>query len=186
MEFEYNELELIKRAQNDNSEALSQLIHHHYSFIFNYLLKLTVDSSVAEDLTQDTCFKIVQKINNYDREKASLSTWMIQIAINTCRDYYRKEKRKSTIFNFLKNDNDDSTNATQIDSSSSESINVEMMDLKSVLNKLKPEYRIPLVLKHYYGYEQKEIADLMGIPLGTVKSRLSNGLKLIRKELNNE
>ncbi len=187
MEWEYNEEILIDRAQNENDEALSHLIHHHYNFVFNYLQKMTLDTSLAEDLTQDTFYKVVQKIKLFNKDKASFSTWLIQIAINTSKDYYRKQKTKISFLDKLKKDTDEtSTPILGLGMTSMELPNDEMLDLKEVLTRLKPEQRIPLVLKYYYGYEQKEIAELMGIPTGTVKSRLSYGLKFIRKELEYE
>ncbi len=187
MNWEYNEELLIKRAKKGNNEALSHLIQHHYNFIMNYITKISLDRNLAEDLTQDTCYKIIKKFNTYNETKASLSTWMIQVAINTYKDYCRKEKTKLSFLDLLKKEaSEESSPVFGMGNSATEMPSEGIIDLKEALARIGPDHRIPLVLKYYYGYEQSEIASLMGIPIGTVKSRLSNGLKYVRKELRNE
>jgi RNA polymerase sigma-70 factor (ECF subfamily) len=183
MEWEYNETELIKKAKDGNNESLSHLIHHHYNYIYNYLLKMTMDQNLAADLTQDTCYKIVKKIDLYNQNKSAFSTWIIQIAINTYKDYYRRNKRKFKFFNSFKNTEDNNDTEIEVSSDSFEFVSDSMLDLKNVLSKIEPLYKEVILLKYYYGYEQKEIANILDIPVGTVKSRLSNGLKLIREGL---
>ncbi len=183
MEWEYNEKDLIKRAKQGNNESLSHLIHHHYNYIYNYLLKMTMDQNLAADLTQDTCYKIVTKINLYNQDKSAFSTWIIQIAINTYKDYYRKNKRKLNFFNSFKKAENEDNLEVDVSSDSFEFVSDSMLDLKNVLSKIEPLYKEVILLKYYYGYEQKEIAKILDIPVGTVKSRLSNGLKLIREGL---
>ncbi|SRR6056297_966380 len=183
MEWEYNEKDLIKRAKNGNNESLSHLIHHHYNYIYNYLLKMTMEPNLAADLTQDTCLKIIKKINLYSQDKSAFSTWIIQIAINTYRDHYRKSKRKLNFFNSLRNSKKEDDLEFDVSNNSFEFISDSMIDLKNTLSKIEPIYKEVILLKYYYGYEQKEIAEILNIPVGTVKSRLSNGLKLIREGL---
>ena len=144
---------------------------------------MTMDQNLAADLTQDTCYKIVTKINLYNQDKSAFSTWIIQIAINTYKDYYRKSKRKLNFFNsFEKTKNEDDLEI-DVSSESFEFLSDSMLDLKNTLSKIEPLYKEVILLKYYYGYEQKEIAKILDIPVGTVKSRLSNGLKLVREGL---
>lgn len=166
---------LIREARNGSQEALAQLLYKNYNILFKYLVKFTFNVNLAEDLTQETMVKAIEKIDLYDPEKSKFSTWLIAIAQNTYMDYLRRVKREKkyfdadVLFEQLKGHmeiHDDSFDC-----------------ILDALAKLPDESRFPLLLKHYHGYSYEDIAHKMGIPLGTVKSRIHNALKILRKEL---
>ncbi|QOR33637.1 sigma-70 family RNA polymerase sigma factor [Clostridium sp. 'deep sea'] len=178
------EKNLINEALAGNLESLAQLLHLNYNKVYGYLVKLTLNKELALDLAQESMTKAIEKLEQYNNCKASFSTWLIQIAINTSRDWYRKEKRKKEFYDNLLNQ---SLNGLPL-SSLNNNTNIgydreEILDTLMVLKNIPAKIRIPVILKYYYGYEQSEIAKFLKIPKGTVKSRISNGLKRIRKEL---
>ncbi|WP_167578722.1 RNA polymerase sigma factor SigY [Jeotgalibacillus proteolyticus] len=165
--------QLIRQALKGNDKALAELLQHHYRFLFLYVLKLTLHPSAAEDLAQDTMVRCIERFYQFDPTRAAFSTWMIQIATNLWLDEKRKRKRERNYFNEQQlsfklhhpGNNDDWLAVTE------------------ALKKLKDKHRIPLILKHYYGYSYEDIALICSISIGTVKSRLSNALGKLRKEL---
>jgi RNA polymerase sigma-70 factor (ECF subfamily) len=166
---------LIAEARNGNRQSLAKLLYDNYEMVFKYLIKFTLNKSVAEDIMQETMVKAIEKFEMYDPAKSRFSTWLIAIAQNIYLDGIRKRKREKK---YLDED-------LQIK---------DLYDLQvehdedwdrvlDTLSLLSDESRIPLVMRHYYGYSLEEIARKMSIPLGTVKSRIHNAIKNIRKEL---
>ncbi|GAK08891.1 sigma-70 family RNA polymerase sigma factor [Geomicrobium sp. JCM 19038] len=165
----------LKKAKKGDEAALARVLLHEYDFVFHYLLKLTLHPSMAEDLTQDTMVKAIERFAQYNAKKAKLSTWLIQIGTNLWRDELRKEKRKQQY-----------QSLQQLEWEMRHEPTTEWIAVIAELEKLKPEERIPVILKHYYGYGYDEIASIIGAPSGTVKSRLHSGMNRLRKELTHE
>ncbi|MDP4094729.1 MAG: sigma-70 family RNA polymerase sigma factor [Bacillota bacterium] len=164
-----------EKAVLGDRNALAEILYDNYSFTYKFLVKLTYNSTLAEDLTQETMLRAIEKIHLYSPEKSKFSTWLLTIAQNIYVDYTRKHKYEQNYENI-----EDLIPALY-------SIKGEQNDsIRSMLEALKNipgDTRIPIVLKHYYGYSYEEIASIMSIPPGTVKSRIHNGISLLRKEL---
>lgn len=174
MQLNEKTIELVKSAQSGNRYAFAQLLHESYSTVYKYLLKLTLDEHEAQDITQDTMVKAIERINSYNHNKSSFTTWMITIAKNIFIDSTRKRKR----FEKYKLEN---LYAGQLSTSLDEFL--ENDEIISSINKLSPKLKAPIILKYGFDFSYEEIANYMKIPIGTVKSRISNGMKAIRKEL---
>ncbi|GAA0674044.1 sigma-70 family RNA polymerase sigma factor [Clostridium cadaveris] len=155
--------------------ALSQLLQANYSIVLKYLIKLTLNEHDAEDLTQDVIVKAIKNINSFDSSKASFSTWLITIAKNLWLDSVRKNNVREKFFRKSQNRFETSTN--QVDSF------IESEEVLSALKNLSDKLRIPIIMQYNLGYSYDEIAKHLRIPIGTVKSRISNGVKALRKEL---
>ncbi|MBM7837396.1 RNA polymerase sigma-70 factor (ECF subfamily) [Alkalihalobacillus xiaoxiensis] len=162
----------IKKAQSGNEAALAELLSEHYEFIYLYLLKVTMKPELAQDLTQETMTKAILNIRSYKSKKAKFSTWLIQIGTNLWLDTKRKEKRERSY-----------SNNQQLDWSLRHVNDDAWIDVKDALLKLKDLYRIPILLKHYYGYSYDEISLICQIRAGTAKSRIHAGMDQLRKEL---
>ncbi|MDY4949920.1 MAG: sigma-70 family RNA polymerase sigma factor [Clostridium cadaveris] len=169
------EQDLIFSAQNGSSYALAQLLQDNYSIVLKYLIKLTLNEHDAEDLTQDVIVKAIKNINSFDSSKASFSTWLITIAKNLWLDSVRKNNVREKFFRKSQNRFETSTN--QVDSF------IESEEVLSALKNLSDKLRIPIIMQYNLGYSYDEIAKHLRIPIGTVKSRISNGVKALRKEL---
>ena len=168
-----DERDLIKQAQKGNQQALSELLQKHYSFLKSYLLKITVNPYLAEDLTQETLIKAIEKITSYDGRSA-FSSWLITIGSRLYIDFLRKkdtEKRWT-----------EKQKALSKMKWAAGNMNRDWPEFLEVLLTLSEEYRIPLILKHYYGYTYVEIADILHIREGTVKSRVHHASNQLRKE----
>ncbi|WYP26734.1 RNA polymerase sigma factor SigY [Alkalihalobacillus sp. FSL W8-0930] len=169
-----DEKDLIQKAKKGDSLALSTLLQQNYSFLLKYLIKVTLHPQMAEDLTQETMMKSVEKIHLYNGD-SKFSSWLITIASNLFIDLKRRKKRERQWL--------EQEQALRQMKWNVANRNDEWEDVLDVLAELSVEIRMPIVLKHYYGYSYEEIGKMMGIAEGTVKSRVSNGLKRVRKEL---
>ena len=170
------EQELIHQIiKNDNKEALAKLLQGNYEIVFRYMIKLTLSKSAAEDLTQETMLKAIEKIELYDITKSKFSTWLISIGRNIFVDNMRKKKHSDKYI-------DNEINNLLSDASLN-GYNHSWHSLLAALDKLSDDNRVPLILKHYYGYSLEEISNIMSIPVGTVKSRIHNTIKSLKKEM---
>lgn len=165
-------------------EYLAQLLYENYEIVYRYMLKLTFDKQLTEDIVQEAMIKAIENISRYDQTKAKFSTWLISIAQNIYIDHIRKEKRQNQ--SIKKNSTNILTQACRAYSTTDMYENETWIRVLEVLSSLSDDIRIPIVMKYYYGYSVDEIAKIMAVPKGTIKSRIHNGLKKIRKELSYE
>jgi RNA polymerase sigma-70 factor (ECF subfamily) len=174
-----NRIKLIDEAKNGSSYALAQLLQENYGAVYKYIFKLTLDAQNAVDITQDCMVRVIAKFALYDPQKSALSTWMIAIAKNLWIEECRVSRRR------LKYLEQFETNDESEDSLQNERLNAFILKdvVLSALKKLTEKERIPVIMKHIGGYSYEEIAGILKIPLGTVKSRISCGMKSLKKEL---
>jgi RNA polymerase sigma-70 factor, ECF subfamily len=165
---------LIKNAKEGDHLAFAMLFKENYPFLVKYLMKITMNPDTAEELAQETMVKCIQKIQLYNGQ-SKFSTWLISIATNTYIDQCRKLKREKN----WKGKEETSRKMKW----HFESRNEEWNDAMEALSRLPEDVRIPIVLKHYYGYTYDEIGQWMDLSSGTVKSRVHNGIKAVRREL---
>ena len=153
-------------------------------------LNLLQDSHEAYDAAQEVCIKVWHKIGDYKGD-AKFSTWLYRLITNQCLDLLRKNKRKK---NDISLDGDEKQLLEQLNKPSyaSQQPNegeaaFEQKALQEVIHlgmqQLKPEYRVLLVLRDIEGYSYEEIALLLNLSLGTVKSRLSRARSALKRIL---
>lgn len=164
--------ELVHEARRGDQEALAQLLYNNYDIVYKTLIKFTLNTNLAEELAQETMVRAIEKISLYDPEKSKFSSWLITIAQHIYIDTLRKGKneRKYVAEQGIKLELETSTDD-------------DWIRALEALGHLPEDTRFPVVLKHYYGYSYEEISSLMKINVGTVKSRIHNALKALRKEL---
>lgn len=169
-----DEIALIHKAQKGDQVALATLLQQNYSFVKRYALKITLKPSLADDLTQETITKAIEKIHLF-KGQSKFSTWLLSIASNLYIDICRKHKKEQLFA-------DPETSLHQLKWQFAHH-HLEWLDVLEGLEQLTEAYRLPLILKHYYSYSYQEIGEMLGIPEGTVKSRVHHALGQLRKEL---
>jgi RNA polymerase sigma-70 factor (ECF subfamily) len=172
-----DELELTSLARHGDARALAMLLQKHYDFVRKYLLKITLSPHLAEELTQETMLRCIEKIHMY-QDKSKFSTWMMTIATRLYIDQLRKWQRERRWMASTRWEQQWNWQARLRWS--------KWPELLQALGQLTPEQRASVVMKHYYGYEIQEIAEIMNIPEGTVKSRIHHGMHKLRKELSED
>ncbi|MFS0781648.1 RNA polymerase sigma factor SigY [Bacillus sp. 1P06AnD] len=171
-----DEQQLIERAKARDEEAFADLFRLHYSFLYKYILKMTFDPHIAEDILQDTLLKGFMAMERYDG-RSKWTSWMMTIATRIYLDRLRKEKREKV---YLHKEKREKRSVFQWQLQQS---NLEYNDIMESIQALEPSIRIPLLLKHYYGFNYSEIGEMLQMKEGTVKSRVHKAIMCIRKEM---
>ena len=165
--------DLIAKAQRGDQVALARLLQANYLAVKKYLVTVTFNRTLAEDLTQETMIRAISRIGQYSG-RAKFTTWLIAIATHLYMDYLRRQQRERRLEAEL---------AYDMPAGGPEPAWADVMER---LHALPRDVALPVVLKHYYGYTYEEIAEWMGIPEGTVKSRIFNGVRALRKGLTHD
>jgi RNA polymerase sigma-70 factor (ECF subfamily) len=172
---------LIQECLNGNQAAWETIVRQHWRKVFNVAYKFVGKHDEAEDLTQDIFLKIFKALHSFDR-RANFQTWIISIARNLCIDHYRSvRKERETIAREV-----DTGDLSPASSDASPLLQLEQSDLRELLRRaldqLPETLRTAVVLRDLHELSYQEIADRLGLPEGTVKSRINRGrLELARQ-----
>jgi RNA polymerase sigma factor (sigma-70 family) len=170
----YSEQELVALLNEQNNDAFNYLYDHYSGALFTIINQIVSDKDTASDVLQEVFVNIWRKIGSYDETKGRLFTWMLNIARNAAIDKvrskgYRDNQRTQPIA--------EGENAG-IATSSNPVVND--VGLKKVLTTLNEEYRKLIDLSYFQGFTHEEIAKMLGIPLGTVKTRIRTAISQLR------
>jgi len=170
---------LVLALGNREKIAIEALYDMYSSSLFGVISRIVVDTATAEDLLQETFVKIWHSFSSYSTEKGRLFTWMVNIARNLAIDKLRSKDFKN------QNKNQElENNVTFIDEQRSTVYKPELLGIKDLVETLKPEQKLILDLVYFKGYTHVEAADELGIPLGTIKTRLRMAILQLRKHFN--
>jgi RNA polymerase sigma-70 factor (ECF subfamily) len=172
--------------QHADEDAFAQLVGRWQSPIRNLCVRMTGDLHKGEDLTQEAFVRVFEKRSQYQPD-AKFSTWLWRIALNLCYDEQRRIKRRSETA--LENEEGEAVVELVADASgpADQAEAGERADMvRRALVRLPETYRTVLVLRHYEGLKFREIADVLDIPEGTVKSRMVEALGQMERLLKND
>lgn len=180
------EKRLIQKAKKGDIDAFEQLILGYEKLIYNICLRMLNDDQEAYDGAQEVCVKIWKQIGSFEGH-SKFSTWIYRITSNQCLDLLRKRKNKEEVSLFRQSKEEDSEwvlEGKNLNDPIGE--HVEQMGLKDImvkaLNEVKEEHKQILLLRDLEGYSYEEIAEILLINKGTVKSRLSRA-RLAMKQI---
>ncbi len=168
---------LKRKLLSRDIKALEELFNMFYESVYKSAFFITRDKMMAEDVTQDTFIQAYEKIEQL-RNASRVEFWLIRIAMNKARDQLRKNKRQISVAETqeqacsLKNEPD----SKLIDQEDEQIIN-------NAIDHLKQEYQEVLYLKYYRDFTTKQIAEILLIPEGTVKTRLRKARGLLKNAL---
>lgn len=151
------------------------------SFLYGLVFRIVGSDETAEDLLQEAFVKIWKNISSYDSSKAKLITWMANIARNLAIDKVRSKDYKNTLQN---QDIDNYVNI--IEDNREGAFSPEHIGVKEMLEKLGPDRRVLIDMIYFKGYTQNDAAKELGIPLGTVKTRIRSAINQLRSIFNPE
>ncbi len=172
--------------QHADEDAFAQLVRRWESPIRNLCVRMTGDLHKGQDLTQEAFVRVFEKRQLYQAD-AKFSTWLWRIALNLCYDEQRRIKRRGETA--LENEEGEAIVEPVADASgpADQAEAGERADMvRRALQKLPDTYRTVLVLRHYEGLKFREIADVLDIPEGTVKSRMVEALGQMERLLKND
>ena len=165
--------------KNREKIAVEALYDMYSSSLYGVISRIIIDTATAEDVLQETFVKIWHSFTSYSTEKGRLFTWMVNIARNLAIDKIRSKDYKN------QNKNQElENNVTFIDEQRNTVYKPELMGIKDLVQTLKPDQKIILELVYFKGYTHVEAADELGIPLGTIKTRLRMAIQQLRKHFN--
>jgi RNA polymerase sigma-70 factor, ECF subfamily len=176
--------ELVARSIGGDSESFNELVLRWERPIYALAYRTIGREEDARDVCQETFLRAFRALPGF-RGQAKFSSWLYRIALNLCRDWIRRERRAPTV----QPPEDVDVMELAAASEPSESIEdlVARKDLSRAVERamalLPDEQRTAIVLKEYHGLTFQEIAELLGCPLSTVKTRLYQGLTVLRREL---
>ena len=174
----YTEEELVSLLQQNDEQAFSYLYDNYAAALNGVIFRLVEDKELTEDILQEVFVKIWNNFTSYDPAKGRLFTWMINIARNFTIDTLRSKGYKKG----QKISGDENT-VNYLTDSTAGADRFDTLGLRKQLLLLKTEQRSILELAYFSGYTQEEIAKELGIPLGTVKTRMRNAIIELRKLL---
>jgi RNA polymerase sigma-70 factor (ECF subfamily) len=176
--------ELVARSKTGDTESFNQLVRRWERPIFALAYRTLGREEDARDVTQETFLRAFRALAGFKGD-AKFSSWLYRIALNLCRDWIRKERRAPLV------EVPEGVELEQLAVERRETPSVEDLAARAELSRgvaaamkhLPAEQRTAIILKEYHGLTFQEIADLMNCPLSTAKTRVYQGLTLLRRHL---
>ncbi|MBT3604453.1 MAG: sigma-70 family RNA polymerase sigma factor [Candidatus Latescibacteria bacterium] len=178
-----DEQKLITRCQNGDIQAFRELVERYEDRIYALACSIVGDPEAAKDVAQEAFIRAYKALNRFEG-KSSFYTWLYRIATNVCLNAAQKEQRRidSVSLDGLQEKHDIS--AERFFATEAPENDIERIDLRQqidkVLEHLSPDHRAVVVLKDIEDLSQEEIADTLGVSVGTIKSRLSRARAHLR------
>ena len=178
---------LVQRSKDGDIKAFEKLFLKYQSKVYNFTLRMVQNREDAEELTQESFAKAYVSIRRL-RENDAFKGWLMRIAINTIRDKLKSGREDKWSYSGIKTDSDEDTRQNQIpDSSWNGEKEVLDKELKKItidaLSSLTSIHREVILLHHFESLRVEEIAKILQLSEGTVKSRLARGREVLVKKL---
>ncbi len=186
----YSDEELISRFQAGDKNAYVELVNRYKDRLTNFVYYFLKDEELSEDIVQDTFIKLYEK-KHYYKPVAKFSTWIYTIARNLANTELRKKNRvKITYLSQMNNDMKNYELKSKDQSLNSKIENEYLLDeLHLAIDRLPKNYKTAIILRDIQGLNYEEISIIVGVPLGTIKSRINRArlqlqldLKIFKKE----
>jgi len=171
--------ELIGRVVSGDREAFDEIMRSHEDRVFSVCMRIMSDREKALDATQDTFLTVFHKASQF-KGNSALGTWIYRIAVNTCYDQIRKSQRQRAEPMPEHMDPSDPSAQEAIDSAALRP------EIQEALAGIPMEFRAAVILSDIEGMSLPEVAMVLGVPVGTVKSRVFRGRRLLAKRLGNQ
>jgi RNA polymerase sigma-70 factor (ECF subfamily) len=176
--------ELVSRSRSGDADSFNQLILRWERPIYALAYRVIGREEDARDVCQETFLRAFRALPGF-KGQAKFSSWLYRIALNLCRDWIRRQRRAPVVQ--VPEGVDPLDLAADTEPAESIEDLVSRRELSAIVEEamtlLPDEQRTAIVLKEYHGMTFQEIADLQGCPLSTVKTRLYQGLSVLRRHL---
>ncbi|HEX9892416.1 MAG TPA: sigma-70 family RNA polymerase sigma factor [Gemmatimonadales bacterium] len=185
--------DVVARARDGEEAAHRELVRRYERPVFSLIYRMVRDREIAEDLSQETFIKVLNAIASY-RPEFKFSSWVFKIANNTAIDHLRrKELDTLSLEGSPHAATPEAIEATALQLGTERSSPLDHVaarelggEIEAAINRLRPEYRSCILLRHVEGRAYEEIAEILGLPLGTVKTyihRARNELRVMLAHL---
>lgn len=179
---------LVQQFLSGDDKAFEMLVEKYLKPLYNFIFQLVHDKEVANDITQDVFVKAWKNLTSFDEQK-KFSTWLFAIAKNSAFDFLKK--KKAIPFTFFESENGENFLEFIEDESALHSQKLlRIMDAKKdaseFLNLLSPQMKTVLLLHHEHGFSLAEIAEIMGHPTNTLKSKYRRAIIFLRGQISSK
>ena len=182
--------DVVALAKAGGHDAYRELIRRYERPVFSLIFRMVRDRETAEDLSQETFIKVLNAIGSY-RPEYKFSSWVFKIANNTAIDHLRRRELDTlSIEGSPHATTPEATEATALQLGSGGESPLDVVEarelggvIEAAINQLRPEYRSCILLRHVEGRAYEEIAEILGLPLGTVKTYIHRARTELRVAL---
>ncbi len=168
---EASELELVQKSRKGDTEAFAELVRKHQQIVFNIAYRFMRDTELAEDMAQESFIKAFKHIKGF-RGDCAFSTWLYRVTCSVCLTELNRRKKKIEV-ELPKN-----TSIGSVENKVSEQEIAEKV--RECVTRLSDRYSTVLTLYYLNGVSYEEIAEIMGIPVGTLKTWMFRARKQLR------
>lgn len=179
---------LIKAAREGDQKAFEALLKKYRNLVYHVMIKMVRNPQEAEDLCQEAFIKAFNALASFNEEFA-FSTWLMKIATNNCIDFLRKKKLRTYSIDEPIQYKDDQVQIELPDhdpTPEKQMLNEERSNLiDEAIQSLPPRYRHVIVLRHKEEKSYEDIAEILKLPLGTVKARIFRAREMLNKKIKN-
>jgi len=176
--------EVIRRFQAGDEAAFEELVHRYANRLMNFAYRFVLDRQEAEDIVQDTFLKVYQNRHAY-REIAKFSTWIYTITANLAKTILRKRRNRKLFYFSRLGPEDHEVDFPSQDTPPGERVEGQFSEqmIQKAIEKLPEHFRTAIILRDIQDLSYEEISNIVGAPLGTVKSRINRARLRLQEEL---
>lgn len=171
-----NEEEIIKRVLNGATDEFCHLVTAHQNLVYGMIFRQVRNSEIAEELAQDVFTKAFLALSKF-KHQAKFSTWLTRIAINTTSSYFSSKRYKQSQKNVPLENWTEKPNSLE-----GSLVEFQLSQLHGFLGDLKPKFREVIILCGLEGRTYQEASEIIGVPKGTICSRMNSALNELRKK----
>lgn len=166
---------LVRRSQAGDGEAFGLLFEQYKNLVYRTAYLMVGTAADAEDILQEVFLQVHRSLDTYDPTRGSFSTWIHRVTVNRCLNWRRGRHVTDQL---------ESAEGQAAESAISPAEGLADRDsVRRVLDGLTHKLRVVVVLRHYWGLSYAEIAEMLDLPLGTVKSRLNLAMQQMKNQL---
>ena len=168
----------LEQCREGDSLAIERLVHTYQQGVYRLAISILDDADDADDATQEVFVAALRALDSF-RGDSSIKTWLFRIAVNVCRSRLQRAQSRGRLRQvlqslFLQNQAHPESDAMQRESDSA---------LWRAVHALDDKHRIPVILRYYHEMSVAEIAETLGVPVGTIHSRLNHARERLRTML---
>ena len=163
--------ELVRRFRSGEADAFTALVQRHQQRVYSLCVRVLGDADAAADVAQDTFLTVLRKIEGF-RGEAAFTTWLHRVAVNACYDELRRKQRRPML-HVVADDGREHEPGPPVPDHADDVAGAR--DAAWALTRIPEEFRIALVLADVHDMAYEHIAQVLEVPIGTVKSRVHRG-----------
>jgi len=167
---------IINRLAAKDQEAIRMIYQQYGRTLLGVLVRILGEQSIAEDVLQEALVKVWKNADRYDSSKGRLFTWLLNICRNTAID-----KRRSAGFKMSQAIQSEVSVVNTVDQQRAYTFNPDQIGIREWVEKLSPDQQEVIDIIYFSGYSHREAAEHLGLPLGTLKTRIRAALKQLRQ-----